>query len=127
MRPKGGLQAHRQITVNPLFVGILLSLFLASCAAPPLGRLPGLGPPFDQFFGVLFVVGIVMLAVWAGHRFLRQGPPKKNEEDCSKRSPAEEIVRLRYAHGAISREEFVRILTDLETPATKNHETPKPS
>lgn len=101
-------------TVSLLLLSASIALLTGSCAVPPGGPFLGLGPPFDQLFGLLLAVGLVMLGIYARQKFLRQ----KSIEGSggSKPSSAEEIARERYARGELTRDEFFRILTDLTTP-----------
>jgi uncharacterized membrane protein len=60
------------------------------------------------------LVGIVLLIVWAVRRLkpgasLRSGDERRSGEENSARA----ILKLRYASGEITREQFQQILTDL--------------
>jgi hypothetical protein len=89
---------------------VLLTLTVANCGpgllapGPPL---PGLGPAFEWI--ILFAI-IIAAGAWLTHSKFAAFFPTQDK----RRSQAFEILRERYAKGAISREEYLRIANDLD-------------
>lgn len=110
MGTKGKLELPARLAVALPTLGAPLAIMATSCALPPGGPPVGVGPPSDQFLGILFAAGLVVLGVYAWHK-LRSS----QGAGSSKRISAEEIARERYARGEISRDEFLLILADLRT------------
>lgn len=69
----------------------------------------GFGGPFMILFWIVVIVGVVVLVKWV----LDQSSADKGSRDKS----ALEILRERYAHGEINREEYEQKRRDLEPPA----------
>ncbi len=73
------------------------------------------GYGFDMAWGgwwmVLFWLGVIALIVW-GVRMLTNGSPNSGRHSAE---TARDIIERRYARGEISREEFLDLLTDLES------------
>ncbi len=65
----------------------------------------GLWMVFNLIFWILIIVGIVLLAVWVAQKAMGGG--SGTEES------ALEILKKRYAHGEISREEYEEKKRDL--------------
>jgi len=61
-------------------------------------------------FNLVIIIGIVVLVVWAVKRFTN-GTSNGNQHPGSQ-SPAE-ILKLRYARGEITREQYQQMLKDL--------------
>ncbi len=68
-----------------------------------LGWMGWLGPVLMIVFWVLVIVGLVFLIRWL---FLRSAPPKQQDS-------ALDILKLRYARGEISQEEFEQMKQQL--------------
>lgn len=62
---------------------------------------------FGMFFGLLIWVVLILAGIWAVRSFQVRPPGHKPPA-----SP-EEIVRMRYARGEVTREEYERLLEDL--------------
>lgn len=75
-----------------------------------------------SLFGLLVVIGIVLLIVWAvrsgGHQhtqgYYRQHPPQQPQQQ--QRDAALDAARERYARGEITREQYAEIVRDLGYP-----------
>jgi putative membrane protein len=89
---------------------LLLTLSLANCGpglAP--GPPPGFGPG-SEWIVLLFVA--VAVGVW----LTRSNWRNVFRAHHTRMSQAHEILRERYAKGEISREEYVRMASDLNSP-----------
>jgi putative membrane protein len=62
----------------------------------------GWGGGFRMFGGLLLMIGVIVLIVWAASSVSRSGRPW---QDSSRATP-NEILRERFARGEISAEEF---------------------
>ena len=60
---------------------------------------------------IALLVGLVILVVWAVRRIA--GRPTLNAPQTPGSSSAKEIVQMRYAKGEITREEYQKLLEDL--------------
>jgi uncharacterized membrane protein len=89
----------------------------------------GAGPLGWAVFALLLValvVGVVAISSWLaggrpGARYARPAPPD--------RAPADDaltVLRLRYARGEVSREEFLRASEDLGAPSPAGATSPEP-
>lgn len=100
-------------TKSLAIVGGALLLLVAAQAIAPGPLLPGLGPPLDR----LFEPGLVWLVAAGGIGWilakLRQS--RSWQADQGDGSPAERILRRRYAQGELDHEQFVRMMSDLRS------------
>jgi uncharacterized membrane protein len=67
-------------------------------------------------FFLLVVGGLVALGVWAVSRFGGRGGVAPAQPAAAGPDPALATLRLRYARGELSREEFLRTSADLGAP-----------
>ena len=65
-----------------------------------------------MLFGLLIVVGVILLAVWAITRFTDGDWPRPGGPATSPEDPLL-ILQRRYARGEIDREEYERVRLDL--------------
>lgn len=84
------------------------------------GLFPGHGDGGPHVLGILFliafVIAVVALVVLA-LRWLRGGPAHVHVPPAAQPRPSDaalEAARMRYARGELSREDFLRISTDLQ-------------
>jgi uncharacterized membrane protein len=83
----------------------------------------GGGPFFGWLFFALVIVAFAGLAAWAVYRpggrgggWWRQAPPAPYPPPLTAVDPALAALRLRYARSELSREEFLRVSSDLGAP-----------
>jgi putative membrane protein len=82
---------------------------LAGCAvAPPGVPLPPISPGLEW---VTFLLVVVAGLVWLTRNGVGQYWPRGSGTDSSR---AYDVLRERYAKGEISREEYLRVASDLE-------------
>ena len=81
----------------------------------PYGMMGGWGWLVSLFFGLIVLVGIVLLVIWAvramsgqSHHPMSPPPGPKSDEAC-------EIARVRYAKGEITKEQYDEICKTLGT------------
>ena len=67
-----------------------------------------------MLFGLVVFVGIILLAVWAVTRFTGSDHPRPGSTSNSPEDPLV-ILQRRYARGEITREEYERIRSDLQS------------
>jgi len=70
-----------------------------------------------MLFGLLVLVGIILLAVWAIPRLAGSERQRSNTTSGSPEDPLT-ILQRRYARGEITREEYERIRSDLKGGGT---------
>jgi putative membrane protein len=63
---------------------------------------------------LLFWGGIIFLVVWVVQSLARRDSGETRPPSTSARPTPEEIVKERYARGEINRDEFERMMRDLE-------------
>ena len=87
---------------------LLIALLTAGCAAGPLGPPPlPLGPDLEwAAFAVAALAGVFWLTREAHSRYWLRGSGRGNPQ-------AYDILQERYAKGEISREEYLRMASDL--------------
>ena len=94
---------------------LFLITSLAGCAAgPPAPPLLPIGPGLEWVAFLLVAIGAV---VWLTRNGLSQYWPRGSRTSSSR---AYDLLRERYAKGEISREEYLRVASDLEA-----HEHPR--
>jgi len=71
---------------------------------------PGWAGPFGMFFGLIFLVVVIVLIVWLARGGRWSGGQAPIGE---RRSPGLAILEERYARGEIDREEFLKKKQDL--------------
>ena len=122
----------------PLYAAVILLLILAACG--PAGPVLGLGPALDPFVGLVLLLALALGGFWvvktavrspAGQAIERQvsetgqavrdhfragtddsGQKREHTRDAA--SPAEEILRQRYARGEIDRKQYLEMMADLK-------------
>jgi len=121
-----------------LYVAVMLLLILAACG--PAGPALGLGPALDPIVGLVLLLALVFGGFWvvksavrspAGQAIERQlsgtgqavrdqfragtdDSRQKHEREVDTASPAEEILRQRYARGEIDRKQYLEMMADLK-------------
>jgi uncharacterized membrane protein len=88
---------------------ILFILLLTACAVNPPGPLPPLFGPGLEW--PVFLLIAAVCGVWLTRSSVRQFWRRGSEISSSR---AWEALRERYAKGEISREEYLRVASDLE-------------
>ena len=116
---------------NYSLVSVLL-FFTLLAACGPAGPALGLGPPFDQLAGLVFIIVLFVGGYWAvksfaasptGHAVIKD--VSAAQETLRERyvhgrtqpkepSTAEEILRERYARGEIDRKPYLEMLADIQ-------------
>lgn len=91
---------------------LALVLFLSACAAVPGPPIPfGLGPGLDQVVPMLFLVAVALI-VWKYFPTVRRKLRETSRNSGNLDQP-ESTIRQRYAHGDITREQYLQMLDDL--------------
>lgn len=88
------------------FPGFLCAILPAGCAGP-LGPALGFGPGLDPLAGLVFVGLVVLLAYQPLRRILI------THRRSTASSPAQAIVKERYARGEITADEYERLMRHL--------------
>ena len=76
------------------------------------GNFGWIGMVVGMIFWLVVIVGLVILAVWFVRRMNNPTPPAGMANGSGQ--SAKDIAQLRYAKGEITREEYQRILSDLD-------------
>jgi putative membrane protein len=67
----------------------------------------------NAVFGILLLVGLVWLTVWAVRRFSSRNPAGSNGYSVPSTASARDLAQMRYARGEITREQYQQLLEDL--------------
>jgi putative membrane protein len=75
------------------------------------GGFGSIGGIVNLVVGLLILIGLVLLIIWLARRV--GGESLRGPRSSNVQMPAKEIVKMRYAQGELTREEYKRILSDL--------------
>jgi putative membrane protein len=96
---------RRTLSYTTLF---LITLLTACAGVPPAPPLPPISPGLEW---VAFLLAVIAGLVWLTRNGVGQYWPRGSGTDSSR---AYDALRERYAKGEISREEYLRVASDLE-------------